>query len=238
MIAAFMLTFFYGVGQTFEGEMKMHVSIFPDNLTSVKVNGRKSITEYQIDTTENIKIIKDAATETQTILRHKGDMKYGFITTLYEEDTTIATTHENNSVECKITSETKVIDGYKSSKAVLQNGKAVAEAWITKDLGFPVSKYFPNFIGDGTDPLLLDLRKQADRSGFILEYRESLISVGDETLIQFSVEEKNIPIEAFAIHGYHVYDKDGLSRLLSEGYQDPNKKKQWEEFRQLFGKKD
>ena len=239
VIGTLMFFFFYGFGQSFEGVMTMHVSSSPLNLTTVTVKGHKSVTEYQIDTTENIKIIKDAAAETQTILRHKGDMKYGYATLISEEETIPEITIEDlNKVSCEGTIETKMIGSYKCFKSVLHTDKAVAEAWVTKDIAFPLSKYFPIFLGDGTDPALLELRKRANSLGFVMEYKESLIGTGDETHIEMNVEQKDIPLEAFATHGFLVFNKDGLSQLFTDSYLDPNKKKQWEEFRQIFGKKD
>lgn len=217
----------------------MHVSSSPQNVTSVKVKGNKSVTEYRIDTTEIIRIIKDAAAERQTILRHKGDMKYGYATLLGEEETPPEITVEDlERVTCEGTAETKLIGSYNCFKSVLHTDKAVAEAWVTKDIGFPLSKYFPTFLGDGTDPALLELRKRANSLGFIMDYKESPIGNGEETHIEITVEPKDIPLEAFATHGFLVFDKDGLTQLFTDSYLDPNKKKQWEEFRQLFGKKD
>src|SRR5688500_1722207 len=230
LTCALICLFFYGFGQTFEGVIAMRVSSYPLSLTTVKVKGNKSVTEYQIDTTENIKVIKDAVAETQTILRHKGDMKYGYATLLAEEDPLQEVTMEDlKRVTCEGTTETKLIGSYKCFKSVLHTDKAVAEAWITKDLAFPLSKYFPTFLGDGTDPALLELRKRANSLGFVMEYKESPISAGEETHIEVMVEEKDIPLETFATHGFLVFDKDGLTQLFTDSYLDPNKKKQWEE---------
>ena len=239
LTCAFICLFFYGFGQTFEGVITMHVSTSPQNSTSVTIKGHKSVTEYRIDTTENIKIIKDATAETQTILRHRGDMKYGYATLSSEEETLPEITMEDlKRVACEGTTETKLIGSYTCFKSVLHTDKAVAEAWITKEIAFPLSKYFPTFLGDGTDPALLELRKRANSLGFVMDYKESPISAGEETHIEVTVEQKDIPLEAFATHGFLVFDKEGLTQLFTDSYLDPNKKKQWEEFRQLFGKKD
>ena len=239
MIGALMFLLYNGFGQTFEGMITMRASSSPKNLTTVKVKGQKTVTEYQIDTTENIKIIKDAAAGTQTILRHRGDMKYGYATLTSEEEAPAEITMEDlKKVACEATTETKMIGSYECFKSVLHTDKAVAEAWITKDLAFTLSKYFPTFLGDGTNPDLLELRKRANSLGFVMEYKESLIGAGDEIHIDITVEEKEIPLEAFATHGFMVLDKDGMSRLFTASYLDPVKKKQWEEYRALFGNKD
>jgi Domain of unknown function (DUF4412) len=226
--------------QLFEGTITLHVtSDHKESSTMLTIRGDKTLLEADIDSTESIKIIKDWDAETTTLLRRKNDLKYGFRTKgISEADPPAKDEKESGDVKTDITDEVKMIGTYSCTKVIYKSPFAISEAWITKDAGFSLSKYFPEFLGSNTDPHLYDLRKAANKEGFVMRYWEKLIDSGKESNLDMTVTPKEIPIEVFSINAeYLILDEEGIQRLLQDAQHDEVKKKQWSEFMQLFGSK-
>ncbi|MBK9106450.1 MAG: hypothetical protein IPL92_18280 [Saprospiraceae bacterium] len=227
-------------GQSFEGVVTMNISTSPEKIIMLTIKGDITMMEMQVDSAQHIKLIKDRAAETSTILRSNEEMKYGYRSrTLYGEDQHIPTINAAaHQLEMTVTEEEKYINHFRCVKALLHSPKAQAEAWITKETGLHLSGCFPNFLGEGADPDLYALRELADQEGLIMYYKESLVSGIAETVIEVTAQEKEITLDAFAIDpGYLVLDEEGIKRLYQQAQSDPLKKIQWEEFRQIFGNK-
>lgn len=227
-------------GQSFEGTITLHVtSDQMESSTMLTIRGDKTLLEADIDSSESIKIIKDWDAETTILLRRKNDLKYGFRTKgIPEADPPVQEEKVSGNIKTDITDEVKMIGTYSCTKDIYTSPFAISEAWIAKDAGFSLSKYFPEFLGSNTDPHLYDLRKAANKEGFVMRYWEKLIDSGKESNLDMTVTMKEIPNTVFSISGeYLVLDQESMQRLLQEAQHDEVKKKQWGEFMQLFGNK-
>lgn len=226
--------------QSFEGTITLHVSSdHKESSTMLTIKGDKTLLEADIDSTESIKIIKDWGAGTSTLLRRKNDLKYGFRTnSIPESDPPAQDEKVNGNIQTDVTDEVKMIGTYKCIKVIYKSPFAISEAWITKDAGFPLSKYFPEFLGSNTDSHLYDLRQAANKEGFVMRYWEKLIDSGKESNLDMMVTPKEIPVDVFSISaGYLVLDRESMQHLLQDAQRDEVKKKQWAEFMQLFGNK-
>ncbi len=241
ILSAFLLVIWHpSYGQSFEGTITLHVkSDQKESSTMLTIKGDKTLLEAEIDSTESIKIIKDWDSETTTLLRRKNDLKYGFRSKgIPESDPPIQDEKESADIKKEVTGEVKMIGTYSCTKVIYKNASAISEAWITKDAGFSLSKYFPEFLGSNTDPHLYDLRKAANKEGFVMRYWEKLIASGKESNLDMTVTPKEIPNEVFSISAeYLVLDQESMQQLLQDAQHDEVKKKQWGEFMQLFGSK-
>ncbi|MFZ1679309.1 MAG: DUF4412 domain-containing protein [Saprospiraceae bacterium] len=240
LLALLLVMWHPSYSQSFEGTITLHVtSDHKESSTMLTIRGDKTLLEADIDSTESIKIIKDWEAETTTLLRRKNDLKYGFRTLgIPESDPPVHDEKVSGNIKTDITDEVKMIDSYKCTKVIYKSPFAISEAWITKDAGFSLSKYFPEFLGSSTDPHLYDLRKAANKEGFVMRYWEKLIDSGKESNLDMIVTPKEIPNEVFNISAeYLVLDQESMKRLLQDSQRDEVKKKQWDEFMQLFGNK-
>lgn len=238
--ALLLMMWFPSNGQSFEGTIALHVtSDQKESSTMLTIKGHKTLLEADIDSSETIKIIKDPEAEKTTLLRRKNDLKYGFrINSIPEPDPTVKDGTKSNTIKTEITDEVKRIGTYSCTKVIYKSAFAISEAWITKDAGFSLSKYFPEFLGNNTDPHLYELRQAANQEGFVMSYWEKLIDSGKESNLDMTVTPKEIPNDVFSIIGeYLVLDQESMQRLLQDAQHDEVKKKQWEEFMQLFGNK-
>jgi hypothetical protein len=154
----------------------------------------------------------------------------------YHEEAPINPSEHN--IEVSLTEEVRQIGEYRCTHVKLQGPEGMAEAWITRDLGFRLTEYFPVFLGGDAHPGLFSLRQIANQEGFILHYTESLKGSNEKTMFEMTVVEQEIPNTVFEIDpAYHVFDENGMKRLYQEAQTDPVKKIQWEEFMQIFGSK-
>lgn len=228
------------LAQSFEGVITFKVSSHKENVSTMTVKGDKNILEVEIDSTETIKRINDTSAETSVVLRKKQDLMYGFRSnelhgTYHEEDPINASEHK---IEISMTGEVRQIGEYHCTKIKLQSPEGMAEAWITKELGFRLTQYFPAFLGGEAHPGLYSIRQVANQEGFIMHYTESLKGTNDMTVFEMTVVEKEIPNAVFVIDpAYHVLDENGMKRLYQEAQGDPSKMVQWDEFMQIFGSK-
>ncbi len=226
--------------QSFEGTITLHVtSDQKESSTMLTIKGDKTLLEADIDSTESIKIIKDWDAGTTTLLRRKNDLKYGFRSNSIPESNPPAQDEKvSGNIQTDITDEVKMIGTYKCTKVIYKSPFAISEAWITKDAGFSLSKYFPEFLGSNTNSHLYDLRKAANNGGFVMRYWEKLIDSGKESNVDMTITPKEIPNDAFSLSaGYLVLDQESMQQLLQDAQHDEAKKKQWDEFMQLFGNK-
>ena len=224
-------------GQAFEGMITLHISTKPSYRSTATIKGNKSMLDVKVDSTTNFKIIKDHAAGSTVLLKNKKELKYGFRTSEIEEYTPHDPgTGQKKYFTIEVSDQQKVIGGYNYTKVNLTGTDIVAEAWITKDLDFPLTKYFPEFLSGDLTPEIYDFRKAADMEGFVAEYTEK-VTDGDELTFSLSVEPKEISIDVFSTNEYLVLDENSMKRLYVEGQSDPAKKKQFDEFMQLFGNK-
>lgn len=233
-VILFLLTLKISVfGQSFEGLIMLDVSTSPGYTRYVRVKGQKSIMEIEKDSSETMIIVKDHAARSTTLLRRKNDLKYGFRTPHLAEY--IQTSDRASQVDLIVTQEEKLFGQYLCKKIMLKTADAVAEAWITNELPFTAATYFPEFLSEHTNHDLLALRSEANKVGFVMNYTERHIIAENETTIELTVEEKEIPISVFNTGDFIIIDEQGMKRLYADGQNDPARKKQWEEFMQLFG---
>ena len=226
--------------QSFEGMLTLTTSTAPDKIPVMTIKGDKSVLEIRMDSIQTIKLIKDLGAETVTILRTKKDLKYGYRTNISvgPEFTDLLASPAAAKVEVIITQQEKYIGQYRCVKVNLTSPDVEAEAWVTKDLDIKLSTYFPQFFGSDANADLAVIRQLADQEGLILNYQETHKRDTTVTLIDVLVEEKDISIDAFAIDpGFLVLDEEGIKRLYEQAQSDPVKKKQWEEFHEIFGSK-
>ncbi len=228
--------------QSFEGCITLHAKTDQADTRSVlSVKGKKTLLEVEKDSAESIKILKDWDAQTTTMLRRKNNMKYGYrLNSIMNTSPDIQDTTKNKDtgVETFITNETKLIGNMRCTKVLLKSSYAVAEAWVTKEPGFSLSKYFPEFLGEDSRPYLYELRKAADKEGFILSYWDKLQSTGKEYSLELTIEQKEIPHDLVSISAdYTVLDEAGIKNLYQESQHSEQAKKQMEEFMQLFGNK-
>ncbi|HZV67950.1 MAG TPA: DUF4412 domain-containing protein [Saprospiraceae bacterium] len=221
--------------QSFEGSITIKVDQKDEEKSSrLTVKGDKTLLEIEVDSSQSFKIIKDRSAETSTMLRKRNDLKYGFRVN-YVPEPDIPTVNINSNVTTEITDEVKMIGKYSCTKMKFKSPHALAEAWITKDLGFSLSRYYPEFTGNSEDQHLSDLRKAVDKEGFVVSYWEKIPDTGKEINVEITVEQKDVPLETFNTGEYLVLDKDGMTRLAQNAQHDEVAKKQWAEFLQLFG---
>ena len=227
--------------QSFEGTISLRTfNDLIDNTFILTIKGDKTVLEAEIDSIEMIKIIKDYGAESTTLLRRKNDLKYGFRISSIPGPGFTAENIDNEKSEITIetTDEVKRIGPYRCVKVTLNSPFAASEAWITNDFGFSLSKYFPEFLGTDEDQHLYDLRNAAEKKGFVMSYRENLLGADQEKIFEVTIEEKEISSEAFKINAeYLVLDEKSMMQFYSEAQRNEMKKKQWEEFNQLFGHK-
>jgi hypothetical protein len=223
-------------GQTFEGSITFRASGDHEKTSTIIIKGEKSVRSVDLNSEESLKIILDRKSESSVMLRKKDEKKYGFrVNEIHEQD------HEDHpympkGVTTEITGE-KMIGRYECFRVNLKSKNASAEAWITKDIGFRVTKYFPEFLGS-VEAELHQLRQLANDQGLILQYRETLLDAEYENVFETIVEETEIPDQTFEIDpDYLVLDKDGMMQLYLAAQHDTSKKQQWEEFMELFGNK-
>jgi len=222
--------------QTFEGSITIKIDQNDEEKSSrLTVKGDKTLLEIEVDSSESFKIIKDRSAETSTMLRKRNDMKYGFRVN-YVPEPDIPTININSNVVTEVIDEVKMIGKYSCTKVIFKNSYAIAEAWITKDLGFSLSRYYPEFTGNSADQHLSDLRKAVDKEGFVVRYWEKILNKGKEISVEITVDQKDVPLETFNTGDYLVLDKEGMTRLAQNAQHDEIQKKQWAEFMQLFGK--
>lgn len=228
------------LAQSFEGVITFKVTSHKENVSTMTVKGDKNILEVEIDSSETIKRINDTSAETSVVLRKKQDLMYGFRSNelhgTYHEEAPI--NPSEHKIEVSLTEEVRQIGEYRCTKVKLQSPEGIAEAWITRDLGFRLTEYFPAFLGGDAHPDLYILRQVANQEGFIMHYTESLNGINEKTVFEMTVVEREIPNAVFEIDpAYHVFDENGMKQLFQESQSDPSKKLQWEEFMQIFGSK-
>lgn len=229
-----------GLTQYFEGTILMKVmSEEVDHATLITIKGERSIREVRLDSSESLKIIEDRGLGVITMLRQKDDLKYGF--KRYQETEEIHTDdyeEDQTNISMEVTQEAKLVGEYGCVKIIFKTANYQASAWVTLDLHFPLSEYFPEILKAHDSDELRQLRKAVDNEGFIMEYDEINLQTGKEVKIEMEVFEREIPDHEFYYSSeFHVLDREGMQQLFREAQQDPEKKKQWDEFYQLFGKK-
>ena len=241
MLAFSLMTVMLCSGQAFEGSISfrtIHDGL--DRTLLMKVKADKTVLEVMTDSNELVRVIKDYGSESTTLLRSRDDLKFGFRLPTIQSPEVQPTDGENkkNDVIVEATGEIKMIGSYECRKIKLKSAFAEAEGWISSDVKFSLSRYFPEFLGSGVDPELRRLRVEADVKGFIMAYHEVQPNLGLEKTIEVTLDEKEIADEAFLIPpGFIVLDEQGMVQLFTDAQYDDVKKKQWEEFHGLFGKK-
>ena len=228
-----------GFSQSFEGTITVINNKIEDKKYTVDILGHKSIVSVAVDSAESVTMIRDHATEVSTILKKKGDMKYGFSKAKSFDSDHI--TNEkytlSKNITYEITDERRLIDGYNCVRMLIESPEATAEAWITKELPMHLSNYYPQLLGSDTNPDLIPLRQVADREGFIMLYNDTHTASAHSSEIMVRVEAKELTSDIFHIASqYLVLDEEGMKRLYMQSQTDPVRKTHWDEFMILFGK--
>ncbi len=226
--------------QSFEGSIAIHVVTDEvDNTSVLSVKDTRSLLKVEVDSVETIKILKDYGNGTTTVLRSKGDLKFGFriysIADPVLEET--AGINENSPVVINETNEEERIGNLHTHKIIVTSKDGEAEAWVSTEPGFSVSKYFPYFLGSDIKPALYELRKAADQRGFITRYTEKLFDSNKKSFIDIRLQPEEIPNEIFNVADYIILDEAGMKQLFRDSRKDEDKKNMWEDYRSLFGKK-
>jgi hypothetical protein len=228
-----------GFSQSFEGSITIISNGREDKPYEVNILGNKSIVTVEADSNESVTMIRDHASEESTILKSKGDMKYGF-----SKNKSFDADHLQNekyilpkNINYEITRETRIIDGYNCVRILIESPLAAAEAWITKEIPLHLSLYYPQLLGSDVNPDLVPLRQIADREGFIMFYNDTHTASAHNSEIKVSVEAKELTSDLFHVTSqYLVLDEEGMKRLYMQSQTDPARKTQWDEFMILFGK--
>lgn len=225
-------------GQMFEGVITMNISTPEEKLSVLTVKGRKTMLENQVDSMLNIKLIQDRETGTTVILKQKEDLKYGFRSKRDVVEDLPASQETFDNVAVNVTDQRRTIGAYDCFKVEVRTDELVAEAWVTKDLDFSLTTYFPEFLEGNMTWDSFVSKGAVNREGFILYYSEKETSTGAEFKYEVMVEEKEIASSVFLAEAdYTVLDEVSFRSLYIESLSDDQKKRQWEEFMQLFGRK-
>ena len=239
VITFLLVRIFVLTGQDFEGVIHLHVTTDEiENDLVVTVKGDKILREVVIDSSEQVKIITDFSSQTSTLLRRKNDLKYGLISD-YIPDTSFERElleDENLDITTEMTDEMQLIDQHSCVKYLLKSAIYEAEAWVVKDHDSSISKYFPEFINTNSDPGQYKLRIAADAEGLILRYNEKEIKSGKINIVEISFLNQELGNDVFSIDSeYVVLNKSQMRQLYIDSRKDESKKKEWDEFYQLFG---
>ncbi|MEP6646608.1 MAG: DUF4412 domain-containing protein [Saprospiraceae bacterium] len=227
--------------QNFEGIFKIHVTMPNVDKTSIlSVRESKSVMEVKMDSAEVIRVIKDNEAGTTIILHQKNDLKYGY--KIYDiPDPTFqeaGTKDETAEVKTEITDEAKMIHGVSCRKYLFTSSFVKAEAWISSEPGFSLSKYYPEFLGNELNPHIYYIRKAADKTGFVMNFSEKLLDGNVQSIVDVDMVQKEISPDVFKpTADYLVLDDTSMKELFKGTLRDAVKKKQWDEFMQLFGTK-
>lgn len=225
-------------GQSFEGVISLTSSNTPEQSMRVTLKDGWSLLEISPDTQQTVKVIKNKTAGTTTILRSKGNLKYGYRSNTLVGDDSPAAIQDPDAkhIQTEETQLEKKIGAFNCVRIDLRSPKASAEAWVTRETSLRLSACFPFFLGDGTDPDLYALRQLADAEGLILEYRERSAGDTQETLFQVTAIPEDISLDAFSVDDtYQVLDEQGIRSLYMQAQKDPVKQQEWEEFRAIFG---
>ena len=241
ILASFFAFLFYPCfSQNFEGSISFRTrSESSDRTVVMTAKGVKTVLEVETDSNMVIRIIKDFGTETATLLRSRDELKYGFrIPSIPRTDVQEEYENEKKDLIIQVTDDVQLFGNYNCVKIKLRNSFCEAEAWVTNDVNFSLSHYFPEFLGSGVDPKLNSVRRAADQKGFIMHYHEQQKGINTQKIFEVTLEEKEIPDEAFSIPSdFLVLDQEGMKELLTAAQISEARKKQWDEFQALFGKK-
>jgi hypothetical protein len=190
-----------------------------------------------VDSTESIKVITNEETGWQILLRHKDDLKYGFKRDSQWKDTLDCEEIDYDNIGMEVQQDEKIICGYNCRKYIFKTEEIISEAWITRDLDFTLSKYFPEFLQKDASFSFYQFRKRVDCEGFVMNYWEKDLISDEELKLEIQVFESEVPDYKFYYDsGYHVLDAEGMRQLYLDSRNDIQKKKLWDEFMQLFGK--
>ena len=227
--------------QAFEGTLTLSVPSKKEMKSSIlTVKGNKSILRAEIDSVQEMTVIKDWDARTTIMLRRKNDLKFGFaLDDIHGAEPRVANpSAPDNNVSKHLTDEVKIVDNKTCKKVILKSDLTYAEAWITTEISSPLSKFFPEFLGESLDPALYELRALADQLGFIVEYWEKLIATGEETMLTITPEEKEIPDVALHVPAdYTVLNRGTLEGLMTGAQRDATQQKQLLDFLEVFGSK-
>lgn len=139
--------------------------------------------------------------------------------------------------EVKITTDTKMIDGYKCTKITGKNERTEAIAWVTNELKFSLFDLVPMAKDAAAQSGVANMQEKMMQEGFVMEYWEKDLDSDKETTVNTTVKKQSINADIFnySKEEYQFFDMTNLMQMIQEAQSDPEKMKQLQELMQEFG---
>lgn len=224
--------------QDFEGIVtKRTITKDLDHETNVYIKGSKSMTELQVNETSSIRVLKDSSNDSFVLLKQVDSLRYGMRSTSAHSEPEDYSDFDPEplGIEIEATQSIEEVRGHLCQKYFINSKAAQSEVWVAEDINFRLSTYFPEFTGGGSSQLLIDHRKAADALGFVMNYWETNADSKEEFELNMTVKNVAVPDDKINIDpSFKVFTKSDVESLYKAAQHDELKKKEWEEFMQLF----
>ena len=241
-VLSFLLVGFFTLSaQSFEGVITMQVASDDEEKVEMDFYVKDKLVLMEVDDDGNkVKIISENETGNITTLVTENGKKMAIKISPEMMDQGFASMgieQEEDNSKINVTTETKMVNGYKCTKITGKNDRAEAIAWVTKDLKFSLFDLIPMAKDAASKTGMANLQEKMMEEGFVMQYWEKEISSGKETTVNTTVKKQAVSDDVFQYSKdeYMFFDMTNLMQMIQDAQNDPEKMKELQELMQQFG---